>query len=129
MQDYTRLAARLADYRGRGARVAIDDTGAGHSSMRHIAQLAPDFIKIDRSLIKDLHIDHAKRALVRSMISLEKDLGTQLIAEGIEQPGELRELRELGVPLGQGYLLGRPLPHPRTDIVSGTWQRLLIERA
>lgn len=127
VHDYTRLAARLADYRGRGARVAIDDTGAGHSSMRHIAQLAPDFIKIDRSLIHDLHVDHAKRALVRSMISLERDLGTRLIAEGIEQPGELHALRALGVPLGQGYLLGRPLPLPRADTVMAAWQRMVPE--
>jgi EAL domain-containing protein (putative c-di-GMP-specific phosphodiesterase class I)/GGDEF domain-containing protein len=128
VHDYTRLAARLADYRGRGAKIAIDDTGAGHSSMRHIAQLAPDFIKIDRSLIRDLHLDHAKRALVRSMISLEKDLGTQLIAEGIEQPGELQTLRELGVPLGQGFLLGRPLPHPQPDTLAGAWARLIAAR-
>lgn len=128
VHDYTRLAARLADYRGRGARIAIDDTGAGHSSMRHIAQLAPDYIKIDRSLIRDLHLDHAKRALVRSMISLEKDLGTQLIAEGIEQPGELQTLRELGVPLGQGFLLGRPLPHPQPDTLASVWARLIASR-
>ncbi|MEQ9335616.1 MAG: GGDEF domain-containing phosphodiesterase [Miltoncostaeaceae bacterium] len=112
VHDYARLAARLATYRGRGALIAIDDTGAGHSSMRHIAQLAPDYIKIDRSLIHDLHLDHAKRALVRSMVSLERDLGAQLIAEGIEQPDELATLRELGVHYGQGYLLGRPAAEP-----------------
>jgi EAL domain-containing protein (putative c-di-GMP-specific phosphodiesterase class I)/GGDEF domain-containing protein len=128
VRDYTRLAVRLADYRGRGAKVAIDDTGAGHSSMRHIAQLAPDFIKIDRSLITDLHLDHAKRALVRSMVSLEQDLGTRLIAEGIEQPGELRALRELGVPLGQGFLLGRPLPHVQGGPAVAAWGRLVGDR-
>jgi EAL domain-containing protein (putative c-di-GMP-specific phosphodiesterase class I)/GGDEF domain-containing protein len=128
VHDYTRLAARLADYRGRGAKIAIDDTGAGHSSMRHIAQLAPDFIKIDRSLIRDLHLDHAKRALVRSMVTLEEDLGTQLIAEGIEQPGELQTLRALGVPLGQGFLLGRPLPHPQPDALASVWAQLIAQR-
>ncbi len=106
--DYARLSARLADYRGRGARVAIDDTGAGHASMRHVTQLAPDYIKIDRSLIHDIHLDHAKRALVKSMVTLEKDLGAAIVAEGIESPEELRTLRELGVPYGQGYLLARP---------------------
>lgn len=108
VRDYTRLAARLADFRGRGARIAIDDAGAGHSSMRHIAQLAPDFIKLDRSFVHDLDVDHVRRALVRSFMSLEPELGTIVIAEGIERPGELSALRELGVPLGQGYLLGRP---------------------
>jgi diguanylate cyclase (GGDEF)-like protein len=110
--DYARLASRLADYRGRGALVAIDDTGAGHASMRHVTQLAPDYIKVDRSLIHDLHLDHAKRALVRSMVTLEKELGASVVAEGIESAEELQALRELGVPLGQGYLLARPRPEP-----------------
>ncbi len=108
VSDYARLAARLADYRGRGAKVAIDDAGAGHASMRHVTQLSPDYIKIDRSLIHDIHLDYAKRALVRSMVTLEKDLGAAVVAEGIESADELRTLRELGVPFGQGYLLARP---------------------
>ena len=114
VRDYARLAARLADYRGRGARVAIDDTGAGHASMRHVTQLAPDYIKVDRSLVQDLHLDHAKRALVRSLVTLEKELGAEVVAEGIESTEELRALRELGVPLGQGFLLARPgsVPQP-----------------
>ena len=110
VSDYARLAARLADYRGRGAKVAIDDAGAGHASMRHVTQLSPDYIKIDRSLIHDIHLDYAKRALVRSMVTLEKDLGAAVVAEGIESTEELRTLRELGVPLGQGYPAGAPPP-------------------
>ena len=113
VRDYARLASRLADYRGRGAKVAIDDTGAGHASMRHVTQLAPDYIKVDRSLIQDLHLDHAKRALVRSMVTLEKELGAEVVAEGIESTEELRALRELGVPLGQGFLLARPASEPK----------------
>ncbi len=113
VRDYARLASRLADYRGRGARVAIDDTGAGHASMRHVTQLAPDYIKVDRSLIQDLHLDHAKRALVRSLVTLEKELGAEVVAEGIESTEELRALRELGVPLGQGFLLARPGSEPK----------------
>jgi EAL domain-containing protein (putative c-di-GMP-specific phosphodiesterase class I)/GGDEF domain-containing protein len=106
--DYAQLAARLDHFRSRGAFLAIDDTGAGHASMRHVARLSPDYIKVDRSLIHDVHADHAKRALVRSIVSLEKELGTTVVAEGIESRLELEVLRELGVPLGQGYLLGRP---------------------
>ena len=119
VRDYARLAARLADYRGRGAKVAIDDTGAGHASMRHVTQLAPDYIKIDRSLIQDIHLDHAKRALVRSMVTLEKELGAEVVAEGIESTEELRTLRELGVPLGQGFLLARPASEPTPGRVDG----------
>ena len=113
VRDYARLASRLADFRGRGAKVAIDDTGAGHASMRHVTQLAPDYIKVDRSLVQDLHLDHAKRALVRSMVTLEKELGAEVVAEGIESTEELRALRELGVPLGQGFLLARPASQPK----------------
>ena len=108
VSDYARLSARLADYRGRGAKVAIDDAGAGHASMRHVTQLNPDYIKIDRSLIHDIHLDLAKQAIVGSMVSLEAKLGSRVVAEGIETTDELRALRELGVPLGQGYLLARP---------------------
>lgn len=129
VSDYGRLAARLADYRGRGAMVAIDDTGAGHASMRHVAQLAPDYIKVDRSLIHDLHIDHAKRALVRSMVTLERELGASIIAEGIERPEELRALRALGVPLGQGYLLGRPAAQPPAQQAADRWPALVSDGA
>lgn len=125
VSDYARLAARLADYRGRGARVAIDDAGAGHASMRHVTQLLPDYIKIDRSLIHDIHLDYAKRALVRSMVTLEKDLGAAVVAEGIESTEELRTLRELGVPLGQGYLLARPHREP----TPAPWSSALLDLA
>ena len=123
VSDYARLAARLADYRGRGAKVAIDDAGAGHASMRHVTQLSPDYIKIDRSLIHDIHLDYAKRALVRSMVTLEKDLGAAVVAEGIESTDELRTLRELGVPLGQGYLLARPHREP----TPAPWNSALLD--
>ena len=123
VSDYARLAARLADYRGRGAKVAIDDAGAGHASMRHVTQLSPDYIKIDRSLIHDIHLDYAKRALVRSMVTLEKDLGAAVVAEGIESTDELRTLRELGVPLGQGYLLARPHREP----TPAPWSSALLD--
>ncbi len=125
VSDYARLAARLADYRGRGAKVAIDDAGAGHASMRHVTQLSPDYIKIDRSLIHDVHLDYAKRALVRSMVTLEKDLGASVVAEGIESTEELRTLRELGVPLGQGYLLARP----HREATPAPWSTALLDLA
>jgi EAL domain-containing protein (putative c-di-GMP-specific phosphodiesterase class I)/GGDEF domain-containing protein len=123
VRDYARLAARLADYRGRGARVAIDDTGAGQSNFMHVAELAPDFIKVDRKLIHDIHVDHATRALVRSMVSLEEDLGAMVIAEGVERPEELRALREIGVPLAQGYLLARP----HRDPAPAPWTAAMLE--
>ncbi len=121
--DYARLSARLADYRGRGAKVAIDDAGAGHASMRHVTQLNPDYIKIDRSLIHDIHLDVAKQAIVGSMVSLEDKLKSRVVAEGIETTDELRALRQLGVPLGQGYLLARPHRQP----TPAPWSSALLE--
>lgn len=123
VSDYARLSARLADYRGRGAKVAIDDAGAGHASMRHVTQLNPDYIKIDRSLIHDIHLDLAKQAIVGSMVSLEAKLGSRVVAEGIETTDELRALRELGVPLGQGYLLARPHRQP----TPAPWSSALLD--
>jgi len=108
VRNYPRLAARLASLRGRGARIAIDDTGAGHASLNHLIELKPDFIKLDRELVMGLDQDPGKHALVRNMLRLADDLGAELVAEGIETEGELASLRELGVPLGQGYHLGRP---------------------
>ena len=70
--------------------------------MRHVTQLAPDYIKIDRSLIRDVHLDHAKRALVRSLVTLERDLGASIVAEGMELTNKRRSLRELGVTPGRG---------------------------
>ena len=123
VEDYARLSARLADFRGRGAKVAIDDAGAGHASMRHVTQLNPDYIKIDRSLIHDIHLDVAKQAIVGSMVSLETKLKSRVVAEGIETTDELRALRQLGVPLGQGYLLARPHRKP----TPAPWSSALLE--
>ena len=108
VDDYAQLAARLAVYRGRGARIAIDDAGAGHSSLRHVMQLRPDLVKLDPSLISDLDQDAARRALVSSMVALNSELGADLVAEGVESAAELGALRNLGVQLGQGYLFARP---------------------
>ncbi len=108
VKNYPRLASRLASLRGRGARIAIDDTGAGHASLSHLIELRPDFIKLDRGLVQGLDTDPGKHALVRNMLRLAGDLGAKMIAEGIETESELAALRNLDVPNGQGYLLGRP---------------------
>ena len=108
VKNYPRLAARLAALRGRGAKIAIDDTGAGHSSLSHLIELRPDYIKLDRSLVQGLDSDSGKHALVRNMLRLADDLGAKMVAEGIETERELAVLKDLGVPFGQGYHLGRP---------------------
>jgi EAL domain-containing protein (putative c-di-GMP-specific phosphodiesterase class I)/GGDEF domain-containing protein len=106
--DYAELADRLARLRGRGARIAIDDVGAGHSSMRHVMNLRPDYVKVDRWLVDGIHLDSAKRALLRSLVALAAELRAELIVEGVETLEELATLRELGVTVAQGYLFARP---------------------
>lgn len=110
VQDYARLDHLLRPLRARGMRLSVDDAGAGHSSLRHILCLQPDFIKLDMSLTRGIDTDRARRALAAALIGFARETGSELIAEGVETVPELATLRELGVGKGQGYLLGRPAP-------------------
>ncbi|MGH8888309.1 MAG: EAL domain-containing protein, partial [Acidothermaceae bacterium] len=100
----------LARLRDRGALIALDDAGSGYSGLQRLLALRPELMKLDRSLIDGIDKDEAKRACVEMLIVLASRLDSWLLAEGIEQPAELRELINLGVPLAQGYLLGKPGP-------------------
>ncbi|HWH93906.1 MAG TPA: EAL domain-containing protein [Baekduia sp.] len=100
----------LADLRGRGALIAVDDAGAGYASLRQVLALQPDVIKIDRSLVSRVHRDPAKAALIRAFVTLGRELGGSVCAEGIETADELHTLADLDVATGQGYLLARPAP-------------------
>lgn len=108
VQDYERLRDVLAPLRARGMRLAVDDAGAGFASLRHILLLDADIIKIDITLIRDLHIDRARRAMTSALITFAAETQTMVIAEGIEQADELASLRELGAAFGQGHLIARP---------------------
>jgi PAS domain S-box-containing protein len=103
--DAFRVAVRRLDG---GIRICVDDAGAGFASLRHIVELEPAFVKLDRSLIAGLGSDGARQAMVTGMAHFATAAGMQLIAEGLETDSELTAVRLLGVPLGQGYLLGRP---------------------
>jgi PAS domain S-box-containing protein len=110
IDDYP--AFRLAMAHLDGLRLAVDDAGAGFASFRHVLELRPAFVKLDRSLVADIDGDPVRQALMVGMSHFAKSVGCRLIAEGIETNAELATLMELGVPLGQGYLLGRPAPAP-----------------
>ncbi len=112
INDYEAVAEGLSRHRASGVRLAVDDAGAGFASFRHVLELKPDYIKLDASLVRNVDKDRARCALARGLISFGKELGIALVAEGVETPGELRVLRELGVDLVQGYLLGKPGPLP-----------------
>lgn len=104
------LQKALAPLRARGARIAVDDAGAGYAGLQQVMRMQADLIKLDRSLISGIHADPVKAALVRSLVHFAVDTGAELCAEGIEGLDELRTLAELGVSLAQGFAIGRPSP-------------------
>ena len=108
--DDAALATDLADVRRRGARVAVDDAGAGYAGLQQLMRVAPDLIKLDRSLVQNIHEDPAKQALVDSFVRFGRRTGAQVVAEGIETEEELRVLADLDVTYGQGYFLAKPGP-------------------
>jgi diguanylate cyclase (GGDEF)-like protein len=102
------LEEGLAKMRARGARIAVDDAGAGYAGLNQVMRVQPDVIKLDRSLIEGVHSDSAKSALVEFFVMFARRVGAGVCTEGIETVDELRTLINLGVSYGQGYLLGRP---------------------
>lgn len=109
IEDYA--AARDALDRISGSvDVAVDDAGAGFSSLRHIIELRPRYVKLDLQLVRGVEGDPARQALIAGMVYFARDTGCLLIAEGVEKAAERDTLRRLGVPFGQGFLFGRPAP-------------------
>jgi EAL domain-containing protein (putative c-di-GMP-specific phosphodiesterase class I) len=107
--DYSAIRASLDRLAGT-VRLAVDEAGAEFMSLRHILELRPQFVKIDRHLVRDIDLDLARQALIVGMRHFARETEATLIAEGIETEAELRTLLALEIPLGQGYLLGRPSP-------------------
>lgn len=110
--DYPGLRRALASLRAGGVRVAVDDTGAGYAGLDSLLGLEPDIVKLDLSLCQGVATDPARQAMVWALSWFARKTGATLVAEGIENPQDLHELSSLGVPFGQGFLLGRPGPLP-----------------
>jgi len=106
--DFQLLSNALHHYRDMGFSIALDDLGAGYSSLRLWSELRPEYVKIDRHFIDGIHRDPLKREFVGSILQIARASKAQVIAEGIELAEELKVLTEMGVDLVQGYLLGRP---------------------
>jgi EAL domain-containing protein (putative c-di-GMP-specific phosphodiesterase class I) len=102
------LRRRIDGLRDRGALLALDDTGAGWSGLRQVAELRPDIVKLDKSLVTDVDRDEVKQGLVELVGQFVSRLGSRLLVEGVERFEELDAVSRLGVPLAQGWLLGRP---------------------
>jgi diguanylate cyclase (GGDEF)-like protein len=110
LDDYEPLAEALADLRAEGLRIAVDDSGQGLNSLQQVARLAPSFMKLNRTLTRNIDRDETRHALAYALAAFATQIGMSVIAEGLETDGELQALRALGAPLGQGYLLARPKP-------------------
>lgn len=108
--DYGALDDVLETCRARGMRVAVDDVGAGFASFSHVLELAPDFVKIDHSITRQIDVDDARRRLAQAIAEFAGQIGATVVAEGVETQGELDAVAAAGITLAQGYHLSRPKP-------------------
>ncbi len=108
IKDYPKFRERLRSFRERGFRFAVDDAGSGYAGLGSIANLEPDFIKLDISLINSIDTNFIKQNLVETMVGFATEQGAMVIAEGIERAEELDTVKRIGVPLVQGFLLHHP---------------------
>ena len=118
----------LREIRGKGIHLVVDDLGAGYSNLKYIADLAPEFVKLDRELIAGLGGDARLRKLVSSIVRLCTELGAQVVAEGIETADEALASQDAGVGFGQGYFFARPASPPPPVDVAGLAQVLGVRR-
>jgi len=121
VKDFKLFHRTLDHYRDAGYGVAVDDVGTGYSGLASIAEIQPDFMKIDMSLVRDIDTSPVKRALLETLITFAEKVGCRIVAEGIETEAELACLIRLGVHFGQGFFLGRPAcaPQPLAEATRG----------
>jgi EAL domain-containing protein (putative c-di-GMP-specific phosphodiesterase class I) len=108
IKDYPKFRERLKAFRAMGYRFAVDDAGSGYAGLGSIANLEPDFIKLDISLINAIDTNFIKQNLVQTMVRFADDHNAMVIAEGVERAEEFKTVQELGVHLVQGFFLHRP---------------------
>lgn len=127
IDSYGELQADFARLRAAGALLAVDDVGSGYAGLTHLLALRPEMIKLDRALIDGIDRDEAKRGLVEMIGTFAARMDGWILAEGIERAEELSVIAELGVPLAQGYYLGRPAP--QWTSLNAQAERTLVECA
>ncbi|WP_262416484.1 EAL domain-containing protein [Paenibacillus sp. CGMCC 1.18879] len=108
VHDYVEFERVLSHYRSQGFRIAVDDAGSGYNSLKAIVSLKPDFIKLDRFLIRHVDAHPEQQHIIRILKQYAASSGTNIIAEGIERHEEIQFLQSEGIDYGQGYALGRP---------------------
>ncbi len=110
LSHYEHCHSVLAEMRARGAKIAVDDLGAGYSNLKYIVDLEPEVVKLDRELVANLRNESRLHRLVAALVELCTQLDARVVAEGIETEEELAAVIDAGVHFGQGYLLQRPNP-------------------
>lgn len=118
----------LEGLRAAGARIAIDDVGAGSATLGRVVGFAPDMVKLDRSLVNGIDTDHTLRALLVTLVRFARKTGVLLIAEGVETDGEIEALLRLGVRYGQGFRVAAPMPvlQPKGPGTAAEWYGLPV---
>lgn len=112
LPDMQQLAEIIRFYRDEGFGVALDDVGSGYSSLAVLLALRPDYIKLDMELTRNVHADAAKAIVARKLLEVARELGVEVVAEGIETREEFEWVREHGADYGQGYYFARPAAPP-----------------
>lgn len=113
ISDLDAFRSKLDDIRELGFQIAMDDVGAGYAGLQAITTMRPDFIKVDMTLVRDMHLDRIKRELIETIRRFTDSTGIVMIAEGVESRAELESLTEAGVRCAQGYLFAKPDSPPR----------------
>src|SRR5262245_38882375 len=108
VQDIRRIQERLRPWIARGALIAVDDAGAGFTSLEYVAEIRPDFLKLCRGMVTGVDLDDSRQAVLRATVAFAREVGARVVAEGVERPEELAILRAAEVDFGQGWLFGRP---------------------
>ncbi len=122
----------LAEVRSKGVGLVVDDLGAGYSNLKYIADLAPELVKIDRGLVEKLEKDKRRQRLIAAIVRLCNDLGSDVVAEGIETKEELDCVRDTGCRFAQGYFIARPaeavkLPEMQNGAPASAWRKARTE--
>jgi EAL domain-containing protein (putative c-di-GMP-specific phosphodiesterase class I) len=121
VKDFAAFRVALERFRSLGFRLAMDDVGSGYAGLQAIAEMSPEYLKVDMTLVRDMHRHPIKRELIRTIRRFTERTGSLLVAEGVESVEELDSLAEAGVRCAQGYLFSRPASRPQQP----NWKALL----
>lgn len=127
VKDRDAFEEAVEHYRNQGYRIAVDDVGSGYANLDKIASLEPDYIKIDMSIIRNLHVNRSRYKLVETIIDFGKRIGSDVVGEGIENREELQTLLSMGIDHAQGFFIAKPsdCPRPLNETVSSIYQRYI----